>query len=230
MSLIQTLNLGKDYQLGKITIHALSQINLQVEEGEFVAITGESGSGKSTLLHLLGCLDTPSTGKYFFDGVEINQRVNLPLIRREKIGFVFQNFNLLSKLSALQNVELPMIYKGLKSSVRKARAQQLLSQVGLADRVHHRPTELSGGQTQRVAIARALSNEPKLILADEPTGNLDSQSGEEILEALSQLNENGTTLIIVTHEDYIARKARRMLRLKDGEIIEDRRLKSRDRD
>lgn len=217
--LIKTENLTKIYRLGEIEVTALKNIDMEVEAGELLSIMGPSGSGKSTLLHLLGCLDTPTSGKHFFDEVEINKRANLPRIRREKIGFVFQTFNLLPRLTAIENVEIPMIYKGVSQEIRRSRAEKLLESVGLEKRLHHRPTELSGGQQQRVAIARALINKPSLILADEPTGNLDSKSGEEILKILTKLNREGATLILVTHEKYVAEQADRAIRLFDGRIV-----------
>lgn len=218
--LIQTKDLTKTYELGTIEVPALKDINLEIKNGEFISIMGPSGSGKSTLLNLIGCLDTPTFGKYFLDGIEINLDVNLAKIRSQKIGFVFQTFNLLPRLTALENVEVPMIYRGLSALARRKRAATLLDSVGLGDRVKHRPNELSGGERQRVAIARALANNPPLILADEPTGNLDSKSGEEILKILVDLNKQGTTLIMVTHEDYIAKKADRIVKLFDGRITQ----------
>ncbi len=220
LPLITTTKLSKTYTMGTTQVHALSDVSISINSGEFVAITGASGSGKSTLLHLLGCLDTPTSGEYLLEGTKIDKSVNLAHIRRDKIGFVFQFFNLLPKLTALQNVELPMIYKGLSAKSRRQRARQLLEQVGLGNRVNHKPNELSGGQAQRVALARALANEPRLVLADEPTGNLDSQSGEEILNELSKLNAQGTTLIIVSHDDYVAQKAHRIIKLLDGKVVE----------
>ena len=216
--LIQTKNLTKTYKLGEVEVPALKNIDLEIDNGEFISIMGPSGSGKSTLLNLIGCLDTPTSGSYFLDGIEITPRVDLAKIRSEKIGFVFQTFNLLPRLTALQNVEVPMIYKGIPVAERRKQAVALLSSVGLGDRVKHRPNELSGGERQRVAIARALANKPPLILADEPTGNLDSKSGAEILKILTDLNRQGTTLVMVTHEDYIAKKADRIVKIFDGEI------------
>ncbi len=216
--LIQTKNLTKIYKLGEVEVPALKDVDLEVKNGEFISIMGPSGSGKSTLLNLLGCLDTPTSGKYLFDGVEINPQVNLAKIRSEKIGFVFQTFNLLPRLTAVENIEVPMIYRGASVAERKARALNLLGSVGLGERAKHRPTELSGGERQRVAIARALANNPSLILADEPTGNLDSKSGQEILKLLTELNRQGTTLIMVTHESYIAEKASRIVKIFDGRI------------
>lgn len=220
--LIQTKNLTKTYEISDIKVPALKNINLDVEKGEFLSVMGPSGSGKSTLLNLLGCLDTPTSGTYLLDGVEITPRVNLAKIRREKIGFVFQTFNLLPRLTALENVEVPMVYKGVSATGRKERAIELLGSVGLSGRTKHRPNELSGGERQRVAIARALANNPSLILADEPTGNLDSKSGEEILKILTDLNRRGATLIMVTHEDYIAQKADRVVKIFDGRIANEK--------
>lgn len=217
--LIRTQNLTKIYKLGKVAVVALKDISLEVKKGEVLSIMGPSGSGKSTLLNLLGCLDTPTSGKYFLQGVEITQKANLAHIRRERVGFIFQTFNLLPRINALQNVELPMIYKGLPIAHRRKRALELLETVGLSKRSNHKPNELSGGERQRVAIARALANEPLLILADEPTGNLDSKSGEEILKIITDLNKKGTTIILVTHEEYIAKKTERRIRLLDGRIV-----------
>jgi len=216
--LIHTTHLSKTYKLDSIQVPALKDINLDINRGELVAVTGPSGSGKSTLLNLLGCLDTPSSGAYFLDGVEIKQGSNLAAIRREKIGFVFQNFNLLPRLTAQENVGIPMIYKGLPERVRKERARELLESVGLGERINHRPTQLSGGEQQRVAIARSLANKPALILADEPTGDLDTKTGWEILAILKRLNREGTTVILVTHEEDLAAEADRIVRLVDGKI------------
>jgi len=222
--LIKTQNLTKIYQLDSVQIPALREISLKINRGEFVSITGPSGSGKSTLLNLLGCLDTPTRGTYFLEGIEIKKGVNLAQIRREKIGFIFQTFNLLVRLSALENVEIPMIYKGIREGKRKEKAQELLESVGLGERIDHQPTQLSGGEQQRVAIARALANEPSLILADEPTGNVDTKIGWEILTILKELNKQGTTIILVTHEENLAREAERTIKLVDGRI--ERELKS----
>lgn len=219
-ALIQTHNLTKTYTMGTNQVHALVDVNLTINEGEFWAIAGPSGSGKSTLLNLLGCLDTPTSGEYYLAGQKIDQSANLALIRRNRIGFVFQFFNLLPKHTALENVELPMVYKGIGAEERRERATRLLEQVGLGERTHHRPNELSGGQKQRVAMARALANQPKIVFADEPTGNLDSKTGEMILQDLHQLNrEKKTTLIIVTHDDYVAEKADHIVRLLDGKVV-----------
>jgi len=218
-NLIRAEKLTRTYPFGNGEIHALDHIDLTVQTGEFIGIMGPSGSGKSTLLHLLGALDTPTEGEYWLDNTLIDKKANLAKIRREKIGFVFQTFNLLPHLTAQQNVELPMLYMGVPTHHRQERAGHLLKQVGLKDRPHHLPNQLSGGQRQRVAIARALANEPKLILADEPTGNLDSKSGHEVMKILKDLNKKGTTLILVTHEAYLAKKADRIVKLKDGKIV-----------
>ena len=215
-------DLRKVYQMGQVEVHALAGVSLSIERGEVVAIMGPSGSGKSTLMNILGCLDLPSSGKYILDG-EVVETLNddqLADIRNRKVGFIFQSFNLLSRTSALGNVELPLRYAG-KIQNRKERARAALDSVGLGDRISHRPTELSGGQQQRVAIARALVNNPAIIMADEPTGNLDSKVGKEILELLLSLNrDNGTTLIIITHDQTIAAQAQRIIRLRDGLVEE----------
>jgi len=219
---IQLEDITKIYQMGKIQVHALRGISLQVFPGEFVSIMGPSGSGKSTLMNIMGALDVPTSGRYLLEGEDVGRMDDdqLAEIRNKKIGFVFQNFNLLPRTTALANVELPLIYGGVKN--RRERALEALKMVGLADRVHHRPNELSGGQQQRVAIARALVNNPSIILADEPTGNLDSRSGAEIMRIFQQLNEEqGITVIFVTHEPDIAQHTRRILRLRDGLIISD---------
>ena len=218
--LIRTENLSKTYQLDGIAVPALAEINLNIAEGEFISIMGPSGCGKSTLMHLLGCLDTPTEGSYWLGGELICRPANLPKIRREKIGFVFQTFNLLPRLSAIVNVEVPMVYCGIKPKQRRQRSSELLNLVGLSNRVNHLPNQLSGGERQRVAIARALANEPQIILADEPTGNLDSRSGEDILKLLEKLNrENKVTLIIVTHDEKVAGRAGRIVRMLDGRIV-----------
>ncbi|HDJ96594.1 MAG TPA: ABC transporter ATP-binding protein [Candidatus Aenigmarchaeota archaeon] len=202
-------------------VKALRGVNLSVKRGEFIAIMGSSGSGKSTLLHCIGCLDTPTRGKILIEGVDVSKldEKELALLRRYKIGFVFQFFNLISNLTALQNVELPMVFAGVSQNKRRERAIELLKMVGLGKRLNHKPNELSGGEQQRVAIARALANNPSIILADEPTGNLDSRSGEEVMNIFVELNKNeGRTILIVTHEPYIAKKAKRIVKIKDGRI------------
>lgn len=220
---IRTRNLKKDYVLGAETIHAVRGIDLEVQRGEFVAVMGPSGSGKSTLMNLIGCLDTPTEGEYWLNGQSVSELSDdeLARIRNREIGFVFQTFNLLPRATALHNVELPLIYAGVGTRERVRRATQKLEQVGLGDRLHHRPSELSGGQCQRVAIARALVNEPALLLADEPTGNLDSETSREILELLQQLNGEGQTILLVTHERDIAAYARRQVHLRDGRVERD---------
>ncbi|MDE3084995.1 MAG: ABC transporter ATP-binding protein [Verrucomicrobiota bacterium] len=209
--------------MGAETIHALRGVALQIRRNEYLAIMGPSGSGKSTLMNMLGCLDTPTTGRYEFNGkdVAVMSDDELAEIRNREIGFIFQTFNLLPRSDALHNVELPLIYAGLPSPVRHTRAVHALENVGLGQRLHHRPSELSGGQCQRVAIARALINNPSIVLADEPTGNLDSKTGEEIMALFEQLYTQGHTLIVVTHEENIARHARRIVRLRDGLIESD---------
>ncbi len=220
MSLIRVANLWKTYRMGPTEIHALRGVDLEVERGQSVAIMGPSGSGKSTLLNMLGCLDTPSQGQYVLNGRDVSamDEDDLARVRNEEIGFVFQTFNLLPRASALRNVELPLIYAGVAADERRRRALDALKKVDLADRVDHRPNELSGGQRQRVAIARALVNEPSILLADEPTGNLDSTTSLEILELLDRLHERGHTLLIVTHEPDVAAHAQVVVRLRDGAI------------
>lgn len=222
---IDARDITKIYQMGDVQVRALRGASLQVSRGELVAIMGPSGSGKSTLMNILGCLDQPTSGEYFLEGKEIDQLDDNQLaeIRGKGIGFVFQTFNLLARTTALSNVELPLVYGGVGGRQRRERAVAALDAVGLGDRLHHRPNELSGGQQQRVAIARALINEPSIILADEPTGNLDSKSGAEIMAIFQRLNqEQGITIIFVTHEPEIAQHTRRIVRLSDGRIVEDR--------
>lgn len=220
--MIAVENLVKTYQMGKVEVRALNGVSARIEAGEFVSLIGQSGSGKSTMMHLLGCLDRPTTGRYELDGrlvSELNDR-ELARIRNTKIGFVFQTFNLISRISALENVAMPMFY-ARKTRTKKA-AMEALDRVGLADRAKHAPNELSGGERQRVAIARALVNGPKLLLADEPTGNLDSATGEQIIGIFRELHAQGVTLILVTHEPNIAAQANRIIRLHDGKIVEDK--------
>ena len=215
----------KTYQMGDSIVRALAGVSLTIEEGEFTAIMGPSGSGKSTLMNILGCLDRPTSGSYKLDDAEVATLGDdeLALTRNKKIGFVFQNFNLLSRMSALNNVALPMVYAGVPQKDRLERARKNLEMVGLGGRLHHKPNELSGGQRQRVAIARALVNEPTIILADEPTGNLDSKSGDEIMEIFCELNQQGRTVILVTHEPEIAAYTRRTVTFRDGLIVSDER-------
>ena len=221
--MIDLTDITKNYRMGEVEFTVLSQVTLTVQKGELIAIMGPSGSGKSTLMNIIGCLDRPTSGKYRFENREISTLTDdeLALIRNGKIGFVFQTFNLLPRFSALKNVEVPLIYSGVPARSRKERAAPLLEKVGLADRMQHKPTELSGGQQQRVAIARALVNNPPLLLADEPTGNLDSRSGEDILNILTGLNRQGATIIIVTHDKDIAARCKRIINLKDGRIVSD---------
>ena len=223
MTLIDIEGVKKIYDLGAEKIHALDGVSLKIERGEYIAIMGPSGSGKSTIMNILGCLDTPTSGSYYFEGEEVSKMDDNQLagIRNQKIGFVFQTFNLLPRISSLQNVELPLIYGGVSLESRRKRASLVLERVGLGDRVNHKPNELSGGQRQRVAVARALANEPSIILADEPTGNLDSKTGEEIMVLFNQIHEAGNTIILVTHEEYIAENANRIIRLHDGLIASD---------
>lgn len=224
-NVITIKDLNKTYKNGSVEVHALKDVNLEIQHGEFIAVMGQSGSGKSTLMNILGCLDRPTSGEYLLEGINIKDQSQdeLSLIRNKKIGFVFQAFNLIPRTDVLRNVELPMIYAKQKTSYRRARAIELLERVGLGDRTHHLPNELSGGQKQRVAIARALANNPPIILADEPTGNLDTQSSDEIMEIFRDLNKEGSSIILVTHEPEIAEYADRVIVFRDGRLIEDRR-------
>jgi putative ABC transport system ATP-binding protein len=223
---IATERLIKDYHLGPHTVHALRGVSVSVERGEFLAVMGPSGSGKSTFMNLLGCLDTPSEGRYLIDGEDVAglDRDGLARIRSRKIGFVFQTFNLLPRTSALENVELPLLYRDVPARERRTRAQARLSQVGLAERAHHHPNQLSGGQQQRVAIARALVNDPTVILADEPTGALDTRTSLEIMALLQSLNRGGMTIVLVTHEADVAACAGRILTFRDGRVVRDERV------
>jgi putative ABC transport system ATP-binding protein len=224
MSLIACQDLVKTYRLGEMDVHALRGVSLTIDAGEFVAVMGASGSGKSTLMNILGCLDVPTSGTYVLEGTDVSTlgENRLAEIRNSKIGFVFQNFNLISRTTALENVQLPLFYRGIQAHEQKTLALRALGRVGLDDRARHHPAQLSGGQQQRVAIARALVTNPSIILADEPTGNLDSQASREIMETLTQLNREGITIILVTHEADIAAYARRVITMKDGVILSDR--------
>jgi putative ABC transport system ATP-binding protein len=225
VAIIATEDLGKDYHLGPHTVHALRGVSVAIEPGEFVAVMGPSGSGKSTFMNLLGCLDRPTTGRYWLDGQDVARlsRDQLATVRNAKIGFVFQQFNLLPRTSALENVELPLLYGGVSARERRQRARARLDAVGLAEREHHHPSQLSGGQQQRVAIARALVNDPAVILADEPTGNLDTRTSVEIMALLQRLNRDGLTIVLVTHEQDIATYASRRLVFRDGRLRGDER-------
>ena len=229
MTLISLKRIYKIYNVGGEEVRALDGIDLDINENEYLAIMGPSGSGKSTLMNMVGCLDTPTSGIYEFEGemVQVMDDSQLASIRNRKIGFVFQTFNLLPKATAQHNVEIPLVYANIRKRQRVQMASKALESVGLSDRSHHRPNELSGGQRQRVAIARALVNNPSIILADEPTGNLDSKSGHEIMNILDDLHREGNTIILVTHEDDIAQRAHRVIRLLDGEITEDLKIKSK---
>jgi putative ABC transport system ATP-binding protein len=223
VNLIHLENVSKTYHVGDQEIRALDQINLRIEEGEFVAIIGPSGSGKSTLMHLLGCLDTPSSGRMVICGNELSRATpdQLAEVRNQKIGFVFQAFNLLSKLDVVSNIELPLIYGGVPAAQRRERARKVACDVGLGDRLSNRPPQLSGGQSQRVAIARALVNNPQIIFADEPTGNLDSATGLAILGMFDELNASGKTIVLVTHDPSIAARSRRVIEIRDGHIVRE---------
>ena len=223
MNIIEIKNISKEYIMGSQLIAALKDVSLNVQKGEYVALMGPSGSGKSTLMNILGCLDTPTAGSYRLNNTEVSEMSEdeLAHVRNKEIGFIFQTFNLLPRLSSLENVALPMVYAGMGKKERIARAEQVMDMVGLKDRMHHKPNELSGGQRQRVAIARALVNNPSIILADEPTGNLDTKTSYEIMSIMEDISNRGNTVIIVTHEDDIAKHARRILRLRDGLIETD---------
>lgn len=222
-SLIELHDIYKIYRAGESEVRALDGVDLQIDPGEFVAIVGQSGSGKSTLMNLLGCLDLPTKGEYLLDGEDVSdmREESISIIRNRQIGFIFQGFNLIPSLNALENVELPLIYRGLGKAERRALSLEALERVGLSHRVHHRPAQMSGGQQQRVAIARAIAARPPIILADEPTGNLDSKSGEEVIEILRELNEEGKTVILITHDNEIALGAHRIIQIKDGQVVSD---------
>jgi len=222
-SLIKVRDLAKIYQIGTQEVHALRSIDLDIQKNEFVALMGPSGSGKSTLMNIIGCLDTPSRGSYHLNGNDVSNMEDdeLAEVRNREIGFVFQTFNLLPRYSALENVALPLIYKGVSRSDRQERAREVLNHVGLGDRIDHKPNELSGGQRQRVAVARALVNKPSIILADEPTGNLDTKTSYEIMGLLDEIHRQGNTIILVTHEEDIAEHAKRIVRLRDGLVEKD---------
>ena len=220
---INLINIKRQFKIGDVEVHALRGINLTINKGEYVALMGPSGSGKSTLMNLLGCLDTPSAGKYLLNGNDVSEMDDdeLAEIRNKEIGFVFQTFNLLARSTALDNVALPLVYAGFSRSTRTEKALEALANVGLADRTDHKPNELSGGQRQRVAIARALINNPSIILADEPTGNLDTKTSHEIMELMEKIHQQGNTVIVVTHEEDIAKRTKRIVRLRDGVIESD---------
>jgi putative ABC transport system ATP-binding protein len=229
-SVIQAIDVKKEYVMGTQTVHALRGVSFDIMKNEYVAIMGPSGSGKSTMMNVIGCLDTPSSGSYILNGTNVNTLTDneLAAIRNKEIGFVFQTFNLLPRSTALANVELPLIYAGMKHSDRRKRAIEVLDRVGLADRMDHKPNELSGGQRQRVAVARALVNNPSILLADEPTGNLDSKTGVEIMQLFEELHAQGNTIVLVTHEEDIAMHAHRIIRLRDG-LLESDKLRDKTR-
>jgi len=221
--LCKAVDIYKKYSLGKVEVEALRGVSLEIEKGEYISIMGPSGSGKSTLMHILGCLDTPTRGEYFLEDKRVSDYSDAELarIRNQFIGFVFQNFNLLTRLSALDNVALPLIYAGVNKRERTERAKEILIRVGLKERMNHKPNELSGGECQRVAVARALINNPKIIFADEPTGNLDTKTGKEIMELFNELHREGNTIVLVTHDQNIAAYAKRIIKIVDGRIVDD---------
>lgn len=221
--MIQLINICRNFQVGEETVHALKNINLEIKDGEYIALMGPSGSGKSTVLNVIGCLDHPTSGKYLLDGKDVTNlsETELSLIRRNHIGFIFQFFHLVSRLDAAGNVELPMVFAGITRAERKERVQKALNSVGLSHRARHKPNQLSGGERQRVAIARAVVMGPSVLLADEPTGNLDTHSGSEIIQLIEEMNRGGLTVVIVTHDPSIGERARRRVSLRDGEIVEE---------